>query len=352
MRIPATVVTGFLGAGKTSLIRHLVEHAGGKRLALLINEFGDLGVDRAILGGCGIPDCREEDVIELANGCICCTVADDFLPAMRTILAREPAPDHIVIETSGLALPKPLVAGLRLARGAHPGDRRRGAGGGRRRRRCWPGGSPTDPAALCSAQRAADPALRTTRRPLEELFEEQLGCADLVLVNKADQIAVDDRAAVEAAIRPHLRPSCGFCGPATAGSIRSWPWAWASVPRTIWPAGRRTMTTARSTGTTTSRASSSRCRRWRTRPWSRRGCATRSSGHDILRVKGFLAVGGKPLRQVVAGGGRAGRALLRPSLAVGRGAAREPRRDRAAGAGSGGDPCRHPGRDGGLRAPW
>ena len=109
-KIPATIVTGFLGAGKTSLVRHLVEHAGGKRLALLINEFGDLGVDKALLGGCGIADCREEDVIELANGCICCTVADDFLPAMRTILARDPAPDHIVIETSGLALPKPLVA--------------------------------------------------------------------------------------------------------------------------------------------------------------------------------------------------------------------------------------------------
>ena len=109
-KIPATIVTGFLGAGKTSLVRHLVENARGRRIALLINEFGDMGVDRGILGGCGIEACGEEDVIELANGCICCTVADDFLPAMRTILAREPAPDHIVIETSGLALPKPLVA--------------------------------------------------------------------------------------------------------------------------------------------------------------------------------------------------------------------------------------------------
>src|SRR5271156_7245273 len=81
-KIPATVVTGFLGAGKTSLIRHLLEHSRGRRLALLINEFGSLGIDRAIIGGCGIPTCREEDVIELANGCICCTVADEFLPAM------------------------------------------------------------------------------------------------------------------------------------------------------------------------------------------------------------------------------------------------------------------------------
>jgi hypothetical protein len=105
MKIPATVVTGFLGAGKTSLIRHLLERSGGRRLALLINEFGNLGIDRGIIGGCGIPTCREEDVIELANGCICCTVADDFLPAMHAILARSPAPEHIIIETSGLALP-------------------------------------------------------------------------------------------------------------------------------------------------------------------------------------------------------------------------------------------------------
>jgi cobalamin biosynthesis protein CobW len=109
LKIPATVVTGFLGAGKTSLIRHLLGHSRARRLALLINEFGSLGIDRGIIGGCGIPACREEDVIELANGCICCTVADDFLPAMNTILARTPAPEHIIIETSGLALPKPLV---------------------------------------------------------------------------------------------------------------------------------------------------------------------------------------------------------------------------------------------------
>src|SRR5919199_256156 len=108
-KIPATVVTGFLGSGKTTLIRHLVANAGGRRLALVINEFGELGVDRELLLGCGIEGCGEDDIIELSNGCICCTVADDFLPTMRRLLARDPAPDHILIETSGLALPKPLV---------------------------------------------------------------------------------------------------------------------------------------------------------------------------------------------------------------------------------------------------
>ena len=108
-RIPATVITGFLGAGKTSLIRHLLSNANGRRIALIINEFGDLGVDRAIVDGCAIPGCEVDDVVELANGCICCTVADDFLPTITTLLDRETPPDHIVIETSGLALPKPLV---------------------------------------------------------------------------------------------------------------------------------------------------------------------------------------------------------------------------------------------------
>ena len=108
-KTPVTVITGFLGAGKTSLIRHMLENANGRKLALIINEFGDLGIDGDILKGCGDETCSEDDVMELTNGCICCTVADDFIPTLETLLDREDRPDHIVIETSGLALPKPLV---------------------------------------------------------------------------------------------------------------------------------------------------------------------------------------------------------------------------------------------------
>ena len=108
-KIPATVVTGFLGAGKTTLIRHMLQNAEGKKIALIINEFGDLGVDGDILKGCGDEVCTEDDIVELSNGCICCTVADDFIPTMEALLARDVKPDHIVIETSGLALPQPLV---------------------------------------------------------------------------------------------------------------------------------------------------------------------------------------------------------------------------------------------------
>src|SRR3978361_575541 len=108
-KIPVTIITGFLGAGKTTLIRHLLENACDRRLALIINEFGDIGVDGTILKSCGIDTCPAENIVELANGCLCCTVADDFIPAIEALLARSPQPEHIIIETSGLALPKPLV---------------------------------------------------------------------------------------------------------------------------------------------------------------------------------------------------------------------------------------------------
>ncbi len=112
-KIPATVITGFLGAGKTTLIRHLLAHAQGRRIALIVNEFGDIGVDAEILKGCGDAACAEDDIIELANGCLCCTVAEDFVPTLERLLGRADPPEHIVIETSGLALPQPLVRAFR-----------------------------------------------------------------------------------------------------------------------------------------------------------------------------------------------------------------------------------------------
>ena len=102
-KIPATIITGFLGAGKTTLIRHLLETANGRRIALIINEFGDLGIDREVVTGCGIEGCEDDNILELANGCICCTVADDFVPTMEILLGRDNPPEHIVIETSDVS---------------------------------------------------------------------------------------------------------------------------------------------------------------------------------------------------------------------------------------------------------
>ena len=202
-KIPATVITGFLGAGKTSTIRHLLETAGGKRLALVINEFGDLGVDGDILKGCGLEDCEEGDVVELANGCICCTVADDFLPTIEALLARDEPPDHIVIETSGLALPKPLVQAFNW-----PEIRTRVTVDGVIAVIDGPavaeGRCAADPEAV-QAARAADPSLDHDS-PLEELFEDQLACADLVLLNKTDLLAEGAQSAVTDEVGGRLRP--------------------------------------------------------------------------------------------------------------------------------------------------
>ncbi len=197
MKIPATVVTGFLGAGKTTLIRHLLANAGGRRIALIVNEFGDLGIDAEILRGCGIENCRDEDIVELANGCICCTVADDFLPTMTALLDRPEPPEYIVIETSGLALPKPLVKAF-----AWPEIRSRVTVDGVITvidgRAVLDGRFVADPAAI-AAQRVADPALDHDS-PLEEVFEDQILCADLVVLNKADLLAAGEIEALRAEI--------------------------------------------------------------------------------------------------------------------------------------------------------
>ena len=197
-KIPVSIVTGFLGAGKTTLIRHLLEHAGGRRVALIINEFGDVGVDGTILRSCGVPDCPEENIIELANGCLCCTVADDFVPAIEALLRRSPAPDHIVIETSGLALPKPLVKAfdwpsirtLLTVDGVIAVVDGAAVAAGR---------FADDPVKL-AAQRAADVSV-DHENPLEEVYQDQLLCADLIVLNKADLLDGETVARVTAEIR-------------------------------------------------------------------------------------------------------------------------------------------------------
>jgi cobalamin biosynthesis protein CobW len=202
MKIPATVITGFLGAGKTTLIRNLLQNAGGRRIALIINEFGDVGVDAEILKGCGQEACKDDDIIELANGCICCTVADDFVPTMNKLLNRTDKLDHIIIETSGLALPQPLVRAFN-----------------------WPEiksrvtvdsvitvldakalaeGRFADDEEAIAAQRAADPNV-DHENPIQELFEDQLNCADMVILNKTDLIDGLELATVTKDLKAQMR---------------------------------------------------------------------------------------------------------------------------------------------------
>jgi cobalamin biosynthesis protein CobW len=202
-KIPTTVITGFLGAGKTTLIRDLLESVEGTRIALIINEFGDVGVDGEILKGCGDEVCTEDDIIELANGCICCTVADDFVPTMTKLLGRPNPPDHIIIETSGLALPQPLIRAFNWpeikARVTVDGVVTLVDGP------AYAEGRFADNMDALEVQRMADEGL-DHEVPMQELFNDQLNCADLVLLNKADLMDAASLARVSSELAALVRP--------------------------------------------------------------------------------------------------------------------------------------------------
>jgi cobalamin biosynthesis protein CobW len=170
-KIPTTIITGFLGAGKTTLVRHILENAGGRRLAVIVNEFGARGVDGEILQTCGLESCPDTDIVELANGCLCCTVADDFVPTIEALMDRPNPPEYILIETSGLALPKPLIKAF-----GWPSIRSRLTVDGVIAVVDGPAvaaGRFADDPAEVARQRAADPSLDHDN-PLAEVFEDQI----------------------------------------------------------------------------------------------------------------------------------------------------------------------------------
>ena len=301
MKIPCTVITGFLGAGKTTLVRHVLAHAGGRRIAVLVNEFGALGVDGEVLRTCGIPGCEDIDIVELANGCLCCTVADEFLPAMHALLDRPNPPDHILIETSGLALPKPLLKAF-----GWPDIRARVTVDGVIAVVDGPavaaGRFADDPAAV-AAQREADENLDHDN-PLAEVYGDQVAAADLVILNKADLLdpaaLAELRATIAAALpRPAAlvtategrvdlavllgldaaaeddlgtRPSCHD---AENGEHEHDDFDSFSLPIAELPDPERLI----------------------------QRLADIARTHDILRMKGFVAIAGRPMRLAVQGVG-------------------------------------------------
>ncbi|WP_444465008.1 cobalamin biosynthesis protein CobW [Rhodobacter capsulatus] len=200
-KIPVTVITGFLGAGKTTLIRHLMANPEGRKLAVLVNEFGTVGVDGEILRQCADENCPDENIVELANGCICCTVADEFVPTIEALLARPVRPDHILIETSGLALPKPLLKAFDW-----PAIRSKitvdGVIAVADAEAVAAGRFAPDVAAV-DAQRLADESI-DHETPLSEVFEDQIACADIVLLSKADLAGAEGLAAARALIEAEL----------------------------------------------------------------------------------------------------------------------------------------------------
>jgi cobalamin biosynthesis protein CobW len=302
-KIPATVVTGFLGAGKTSLIQHLLRTANGKRLALIINEFGDIGVDGEIVKGCRIQGCEAENIIELANGCICCTVADDFLPTMTALLDRPAPPDHIVIETSGLALPKPLIKAF-----TWPEVRTRVTVDGVIAVVDGPavaaGRFADDPAAL-AALRQSDAGLDHDS-PLAELFEDQLAAADIVVLNKSDQLDAESLALAERTVAAELRASTKIV-PAIYGAIDAHVLLGLAAAAEDDLAARPSHHDAADGAHDHDDFESFHVELPELaspQPLIERLAAT-IAAHDILRIKGFLAVGGKEMRLVLqAVGGR------------------------------------------------
>jgi cobalamin biosynthesis protein CobW len=292
-RIPATVITGFLGAGKTSLLRHLVSHARGRRIALVINEFGELGIDRELLLGCGDEACAPGDIVELANGCICCTVADDFLPTIEALLDRPEPPEHIVIETSGLALPKPLVKAF---------------GWPEVRSRVTVDGVIAVVDAATAASGSFEPpkpdaAMPDHENPLEEVFTDQLQCADLIVVNKTDQLDLAALKSLSQDLARRVRPGVkliqtrfGALEPDVALGLQAAAEDdLGSRPSHIDAAGEHDHDDFESFVVKLGAIDDPQALTVRLRD-----AITR---HDVLRVKGFIDVPGKAMRLAVQGVG-------------------------------------------------
>jgi cobalamin biosynthesis protein CobW len=306
-RVPCTIVTGFLGAGKTTLIRHVLAHVRGRRLAVIVNEFGDVGIDGDILKGCGDTACPQENIVELANGCLCCTVADEFVPALDAILSREPPVEHIVIETSGLALPKPLVQAFNwpaiksrvtvdgvvaVIDGAALAD----------------GKVAADPEAL-ARQRAATPTLRSpasgggTGRghddPVEEVFADQVACADLVVLNKRDLIDAERLDVARAAVARSLRRAVKIV-PVAGGKVDPAALLGLGVGTEHDIENRVTLHDAETEHDHDDFESFVVPLPEVAEPATlAERIAALAEAHAVLRVKGFAAVAGKPMRLLV-----------------------------------------------------
>ncbi|SON56597.1 putative GTP-binding protein YjiA [Hartmannibacter diazotrophicus] len=299
-KTPVTIVTGFLGAGKTTLIRNILETANGRRLALIVNEFGDIGVDGDILRSCGIESCTEENIVELANGCLCCTVADDFIPAIEALLSNPNPPEHIIVETSGLALPKPLVKAFDW-----PTVRSRltvdgvvavvdGAA-------VAAGRFADDPEAV-QAQRAGDESVDHDN-PLEEVYEDQLLCADLVILNKTDLLSDDERRTVSGEITAAI-PRAVKVVEASEGKVAAEVLLGLSAAAEDDLANRPSHHDTEEEHDHDDFESFAVAIEATDNPEALvASLASLTEAHDILRIKGFVEVKGKPMRLLVQGVG-------------------------------------------------
>src|SRR6202046_4971017 len=299
-KVPVTIITGFLGAGKTTLVRHLMQNPQGRRLAILVNEFGDLGIDGDILKGCADENCPEDAIVELTNGCLCCTVADDFVPTITALLSRPNPPDHILIETSGLALPKPLLKAFEW-----PDLRSRitvdGVIAVADAEAVADGRFAPDLAAI-ARQRLADESIDHDT-PLGEVFEDQVACADIVILNKADLVSPERLAEARKTIlaeAPRSIPGLDITEGRVDPRIVLGIGAAAEDDLAARPSHHEDhaehdhddFDTIVVTLPSDASAEASVVRR-----------ETIARDHSVLRAKGYIAVAGKPMRLLVQGVG-------------------------------------------------
>ena len=185
-RLPVTIITGFLGSGKTTLLRKLLTNSG-RKLAVIVNEFGDVGIDGDLIN-CDLCPKNETEgrLIELKNGCLCCTVQEDFVPTMQSLISDKTLIEGIIIETSGLALPRPLLQAL-----SWPEIRTKVFVSGVVTvvdGEAMSNGSPVGNLAAFEKQRIEDKNI-DHESTINELFNDQINVADLILISKKDKIS-------------------------------------------------------------------------------------------------------------------------------------------------------------------
>ncbi|WP_407167178.1 CobW family GTP-binding protein [Bradyrhizobium sp. ORS 111] len=169
MPVPILLVAGFLGAGKTTVVNHLLAHAEGRRIAAVVNDFGAINIDAELIAG------ASDGVVRLSNGCICCTLEGDLIRTLATLLRRDPRPELIVIETSGVADPADVVRNL-----MDPVIWRE---------------APLE-TVLCVVD-ATQPAAKLD----DALLRSQLRAADVVALSKVDLASAEQRAQMREAVR-------------------------------------------------------------------------------------------------------------------------------------------------------